>query len=186
MVDFNTKAELDLWTTAVQGQRARVLVSGVEYQYFGLYNAATNLGGAGAAGWYPTKGSVFGAAVRSATGFNIPTAETNVSGNANFVVESAFGLTYNNGWVVPATGIYEVTAFWRGGGAIDAYIGFGVGATADAAWIVGNYYGNRLTIKKKFTAGDTVKMFARASTLTGWDALPPNGGFGIEWVGVAR
>ena len=169
-----------------QGHRVWRTDKGWEEAYYDSYSPSTNPGGATPAGWYPVSGAIFGAAVRSAVGYNITTAEAVVGTSVTMTVESSVGIPFADGWVVPVTGIYEVMAFWRGGGAIDAYIGFGTGSSADAAWMVDNYYGSKLSIMKKFTAGATVKMFARASTLTGWDATQANGSFSIRWAGVAR
>jgi len=159
-------------TTAEPGDVAIVVAGYIGYFWNGLI-------------WVPLPGAIYGNAVRSAAAYSIPVADANVSAAANFVVESAVGLTYVDGWVVPFTGIYEVTAFWRGGAAIDAYIGFGTGTTPDAAWAIAQNYGNRLSIMKKFTKDDKVKMFARASSITPWSTGVPNGGFSIKWIGLA-
>lgn len=163
---------------------------GYEEQYYAGFNDPTALAnvafGVPVAGWYPVAGAMWGNVVRSAAAFNIPNAATDVSANANWTPESGRGIDYANGWPIPVTGIYEMSFHWFGGGAIDAYAGFGVGATPDIAWNIDSNYGSRLTVVKKLTAGDLLKAFARASTVTAWSTGQANGAFSCRWLGVAK
>lgn len=100
VVDFNTKAELDLWTDAPPNQRARVLATLVEY---------VRSGGV----W--KSGDVSARAVRAAITVSVASADyTNVSANANWSTAAPVGeaegfSAYANGWTVPVSGVYELS-----------------------------------------------------------------------------
>jgi hypothetical protein len=69
MVFATAAARNSAITSPSQGMTAFTNDSGITWQYFELYNASTNTGGASAAGWYPIAGSAmfYGTASRSTT-----------------------------------------------------------------------------------------------------------------------
>jgi len=86
-----------------QGMTSWLNDSGTAWQYYELYNASTNPGGAAAAGWYPMPNSAVFMGTVSAT---LPTT-TNVSlGAASYsYTENSDGLN----WHVPATNPERIT-----------------------------------------------------------------------------
>jgi hypothetical protein len=55
-----------------QGMMSFITNTNSYYQYYEVYNATTNPGGASVAGWYPAEGTVLFAGKRSNTGVSIP------------------------------------------------------------------------------------------------------------------
>ena len=67
MVFASAAARTSDLTSPSQGMLSFLTDSGTNWQYFAVYNASTNPGGAAAAGWYPVSGGIFfGTATRSA------------------------------------------------------------------------------------------------------------------------
>lgn len=107
-----------LFPSPVQGNAVLRPDKGYVEQYYALYNSSTNPSGATPAGWYPVSGALpYAKVIRNATGVSIGFAAysmldsnswwTLTGGGAN----PGMGTTpYNNGWVIPIAGWYELTA----------------------------------------------------------------------------
>ena len=92
--------------------------------YFGLYNVSTNPGGVSVAGWYPVAGNLPKAqARRSTTAVTLANAWTDRSATTNWTTYFAHNVAaYNAGWVVPVTGVYEISVAVAAGDAVAAAV----------------------------------------------------------------
>jgi hypothetical protein len=119
----NSQAARDaLYPSPVQGNKVFRNDKGYEEQYFALYNASTNVGGATPAGWYPVAGTLpVYQVVKNATNFT-PTSGAwfALSNTAHWTAVEADPtgvITYNGNFTVGLTGWYEIFgAVWTDGG----------------------------------------------------------------------
>jgi hypothetical protein len=96
-----------------QGMVSYLTDSGTTWQYYALYNASTNPGGAKTAGWYPIAGAVFyGTATRSAaTGTSYAPGASGFSYTELADTLAWHDPTTNPDRIIPKSeGIYRVTA----------------------------------------------------------------------------
>jgi len=103
MVFATAAARTTALASPSQGMISFLNDSGTTWQYFELYNASTNPGGASAAGWYPISGSAvfYGTASRSAA-----------TGTTYFVGDTGFLFTENIdplGWHSASTNTDRIT-----------------------------------------------------------------------------
>lgn len=105
-----------LYPLPVQGNSVDRLDLGYTERFFSEYSSGSNPGGATPAGWYPVGGKVpLGVARRKAVAMPIGAAAyVNVSSNtywdtANLGGQVQGGVTYNDGFIVPVTGLYQLS-----------------------------------------------------------------------------
>jgi hypothetical protein len=114
MVFASSAARTSALSAPSQGMVSWLNDSGTAWQYFELYNASTNPGGATVAGWYPISGAAmfFGTATRSAAS----STDYNVGASGYTYTEIIDPLAWhsavtNTDRIIPnVAGVYRVTA----------------------------------------------------------------------------
>ena len=98
-----------LYPSPVQGNAVFRNDRGWAEQYYGLYNASTNPGGANPAGWYPVNGRLPKIVLQLTGGITIGTSLAVPTGTPTAIYNDGFAAP--SGWVVtaPLDGLYKVT-----------------------------------------------------------------------------
>lgn len=101
-----------IFPTPVQGNRVYRSDLGYTEAYYATFNITTNPGGASPSGWYPVEaGAIGGTMRRTSTALSVPNGTyASLSANAAWQTLAGEGLrggmTYNDGFVAPVTGVY--------------------------------------------------------------------------------
>jgi hypothetical protein len=148
--------------------------------YFGLYNVSTNPGGVSVAGWYPVAGNLPKAqARRSTTAVTIANAWADRSATTNWTTYFAHNVAaYNAGWVVPVTGVYEISVAVAAGDAVAAAVAPNTAPTSQTStgvvlsgiggapiFATGTFRG---ISKARLTAGDVLKISIICLSSASW------------------
>lgn len=185
-----------LYPTPVQGNTVSRLDTGYIERYFSEYSSGGNPGGATPADWYPIAGALPVARVqRSNTAFTIPSsAYTDVSLTTYWTEQTRRGFAaFNNGWTIPITGIYRVSATIAAFSGTSMLAGFapgGLTVTTPAMVEGGNVSGAlqnwcipNCSLIKKYNAGDTVKLWALSGGSPGvWNTDVRGSTWSIEYI----
>ena len=151
---FSSAAERTSELTAPsQGMMSFLNDSGTNWQYYELYDASTNPGGAKTAGWYPTSGAVFYATATRST----VSGTSYVPGSAGFTYTE---LTDTLGWRDPSTnpdriipnveGLYRATVSTQWGASAT---GGRNGAIQRNGLDLTSFYGTGATVRNFSMAG---------------------------------
>lgn len=183
-----------LYPTPVQGNSVLRLDLGYTERYFGEYSAGGNPGGATPAGWYPTSGSMPAGVMKR-------TSTACAFGNATYAVmsQNAYwsstatgahiggGMTYNDGFVIPVSGVYRVglSTFTTSGGGAQYAIGVGVNAAISpggdkliafhAVPTALPAMGGSGTQDVRLTVGDKLNIWGYAAGVQGISPAPSTG-----------
>jgi hypothetical protein len=112
MVFASAAARTTALASPSQGMVSFLTDSGTNWQYFDVYNASTNPGGAAAGGWYPISGAIFfGTATRSAASGTVYTiGASGYTYTENRDTLSWHSTVTNTDRITPtAAGIYRIT-----------------------------------------------------------------------------
>lgn len=181
IVPFRTKTDLDLWTTAISGQRAITLDTGQTYAY-------------GSAGWLPLASAAGILMRRTASAGNVSNASyTDLSGTAFWAESNRIGFAaYANGVTVPFTGIYRVS-FTIATTTNPVIAGVTVNKNAavgitDLEIATGSGVAQGIAVASssaeiKLSAGDVLRLYAIAnSAITAWRTEANLSVFQVEFI----
>lgn len=172
-------AALDAYGYKRAGLRGVALDTGFTYEHDG-------------SGWLLVRTDIFGRVTRADTSISMSTsAWVDTSPNANWSADTARGITpYNNGWVIPVSGRYQISYELRASGAFGAGVSVNLPtpSTTDvflamsAASIQGviGFASNSGVFT--LTAGDVVRLLAIRDS--GTPSLSGLAGYwSVEWTG---
>ena len=163
-----------------QGATAFIQDKGYLTQYFDLYNASTNTGGVSVAGWYPVAGNLPKAlARRSTTAVTLSNTWVDRSATTNWTTYFAHNVAaYNAGWVVPVTGVYEISAAIAASDAVAVAVAPNTAPTGQtSSGIVLSLVGGASSFstgtarglsKARLTAGDVMKISVTSLSSSTW------------------
>ncbi len=146
-----------------------------------------------ASGWIPIYADIFGRMNRANTPVTLnTTAWVDLSANANWAADTRRGglAAYNNGWIIPRAGRYEIKSELRASGAFATAISVNKPAPAtsevkfaqSAAVVQGVIAFASSSGDDLFAAGDVVRLFA--ITATGNPIVEALRGYwSIKWLG---
>ena len=178
---------------ALQNKGARTVRTdlGITEQYFGVYNASTNVGGRDVAGWYPTNRTV---------GL-IPLRPTSVQVSGGSASADSEGIVSYNAGTISLNGIWD-TAYSRfrvviahGGGSNNTDMYFRL-RTAGTDYTGTNYNYNAYLINmtngtvgiNRFGSNSTVSVitaFQNSAAAVSFDIVNPNNGAQKFWTGTS-
>lgn len=185
-----------LYPTPVQGNTVSRLDTGYIERYFSEYSSGGNPGGATPADWYPIAGALpFARVQRSNTAFTIPSgAYSNLSLTTYWTEQTRRNVApFANGFTIPITGIYRVTATLAAFSGTSLLAGFapgGLTVTTPPQMEGGNVSGAlqnwcipNCSMTKKYNAGDTVQLWALSGGAPGvWNTDSRGSTWSIEYI----
>lgn len=198
-VAYSDAERSTVFPAPVQGNTVVRPDRGYTEQYYALYDSGTNPSGATPAGWYPVYGSLPSARVtRSSTALTVSTATYTAMSTTNLWTEERLNnfSSFNGGWTIPSTGIYEVyaNAYLLASGLTGALVGFTTQATPVAGTsqfltfavggaVAGNAGVNVTTGPRKFAAGDKLTMWGLSAGANGALQTFPNISYwGVQYI----
>lgn len=190
----NQAARDALFPIATRQQGDRVWRSDLGYEevYLAAYNAATNLGGATPAGWYPAGGAMplFDVQRTAAQTINAWTLVNSAWGTP--IINNGFGSFANGVLTIQQPGVYRIT----GQIVLAASTGlFAVqftknSAVQDVGTIAYTNSSNTQALPlgtvERLAAGDTLRMFAYAATSNNLDATKRGAQMTVEYIQPSR